>query len=84
MTIYWERCDFCGQHRPVRKCSIVPDISVDIHCCISCPMWMDRCKTPTWKVEAPLTTSTRKRTLSSEEKERLLKELTSLLKEGPQ
>ncbi|MEM1529740.1 MAG: hypothetical protein QXQ51_06100 [Desulfurococcaceae archaeon] len=44
---------------------------------------MDRCKTPAWKVEAPLMASaTRRRALSSEEKERLLKELTSLLKEG--
>lgn len=81
MTIYWDRCDFCGQHRPVKKCSTIPDISIDIHCCISCPLWLDKCKSPAWKISLPQPQTIWRKTLSGEEKERILKELTSLLKE---
>lgn len=79
MTIYWERCDFCGQNRPVKRCSIIPDFSVDIHCCVACRMWMDKCSTPAWKVEVSPIARPRARTLSSEDKKRLLDELTSML-----
>lgn len=82
MTIYWERCDLCGQYRPVKKCTLMPDISIDIHCCIACPYWMNKCGNPAWKIELPTKTSMRLsgRTISIEEKTRLLEELTSILK----
>ncbi|MEM4488038.1 MAG: hypothetical protein QXK88_04455 [Desulfurococcaceae archaeon] len=79
MTIYWERCDFCGQNKPVKKCSIIPDFSIDIHCCISCPMWMSRCKSPAWRVEIPTPSPPRVRSPSKEEKKKLIEELTSML-----
>jgi|GEM_PF-658130 len=80
MTIYWERCDLCGQHRPVKKCSLMPEISIDVHCCIACPYWMNKCTTPAWKIEEYRLQPTPRRSLSSEDKEKLIKELTSLLK----
>mgnify|MGYP001772637937 CR=1 FL=1 len=81
MTMYWERCDFCGQHRPVMKCSTIPDFSVDAHCCVACPLRVNQCKAPVWKLEvAPVQAVSKRRSISSEEKEKLLKELTALLK----
>lgn len=79
MTIYWERCDLCGGYKPTRKCSLIPDIYIDVHCCVSCIYWMNKCKNPAWKIESTSMRVSTRQTLSSAEKESLLKELTSLL-----
>ncbi len=80
MTIYWDRCDLCGQYRPTRSCTIIPSLQVDIHCCAACPYRGNKCTSPTWKIEVPSTGLKTRREISSEEKERLLRELESLLK----
>ncbi|MEM0001436.1 MAG: hypothetical protein QXS24_05320 [Desulfurococcaceae archaeon] len=80
MTIYWERCDLCGQYRPVKKCSLIPEISIDVHCCVACPYWMNKCTVPAWRIETRSPQTPPRRSLSSEDKEKLLKELTSLLR----
>ncbi|MGC8982622.1 MAG: hypothetical protein ACP5KA_02560 [Desulfurococcaceae archaeon] len=80
MTIYWDRCDLCGLHRPVRRCTLVSDISVDAHCCIACVHWMTSCTNPAWKFEVPrLQQTTRRGAISPSEKQKLLEELVSLI-----
>ncbi|MEM1714048.1 MAG: hypothetical protein QXW36_05900, partial [Desulfurococcaceae archaeon] len=70
----------CGQYRPVKKCSLIPEISIDVHCCIACPYWMNKCTVPAWRIETRSPQTPPRSSLSSEDKEKLLKELTSLLK----
>lgn len=48
MTIYWERCDFCGQHNATRECTMFPELYVCPHCCLSC-MKRGVCPNPAWK-----------------------------------
>ena len=80
MTIYWDRCDLCGQYRPTSKCSLFPEIMVDVHCCFACPHREGKCKTPVWRVETLIQPQVSRKGLSDREKEKLLKELTTLLK----
>lgn len=80
MTLYWDRCDLCGLHNPTKACTLAPDISVDVHCCVACPHWLNKCKNPAWKLELPVKTAiTRVRSVSAEERRKLMEELTSLL-----
>lgn len=79
MTIYWERCDICGGHRPTKKCSLIPDMNIDIHCCITCLYWMNKCRSPAWRIEAKITSQPARPSLTRDEKEKLLRELTALL-----
>ncbi len=47
MSIYWERCDICGRHRPTRQCWLHPERSVCPYCCLACPE-RGHCPRPAW------------------------------------
>ena len=47
MSIFWERCDVCGRHRPTRQCWLHPERSVCPYCCIACPE-RPICPKPAW------------------------------------
>jgi hypothetical protein len=55
---------------------------VDVHCCFACPHREGKCKTPVWRVETLIQPQVSRKGLSDREKEKLLKELTTLLKTG--
>ncbi len=47
MSIYWEKCDICGRHRPTRQCWLHPERSVCPYCCLACPE-RPQCPRPAW------------------------------------
>ena len=47
MSIFWERCDVCGRHRPLRQCWLHPERMVCPYCCIACPE-RSSCPRPAW------------------------------------
>ncbi|MCC6034791.1 MAG: hypothetical protein LM567_04780 [Desulfurococcaceae archaeon] len=80
MTIYWERCDFCGLYKPTSRCAMFPELSVDFMCCVSCPLWMNTCKSPTWKISTkPVSLQLKSRGVSAEERKRVFEELMKSL-----
>jgi len=80
VTIYWERCDFCGLYKPTLRCAMFPELSVDFICCVSCPLRISKCKSPAWKssIDRGLLTP-RTRVVSSEERKRVFEELMKAL-----
>jgi len=47
VSIYWERCDICGKHRPTKQCWLHPERSICPYCCLACPE-RDICTNPAW------------------------------------
>jgi len=74
MTIYWERCSICGDHRPTLRCTLDPGLKVCPRCCLACPK-RDECPRPAWFPEAHPST----RGEAVEDREKLLEELLSRL-----
>lgn len=50
MSIYWERCGFCGQYQPTMPCTLYSESRVCIYCCISCLVRF-KCPVPAWMSE---------------------------------
>jgi hypothetical protein len=78
MTIYWERCDICGRHRPTRQCWLHPERNVCPYCCLSCPE-RQLCPKPAWfpnlKIVAPVRHARRAREEARKALEDLLRKL---------
>ncbi|MEM3926013.1 MAG: hypothetical protein QXS23_01440 [Desulfurococcaceae archaeon] len=81
MTLYWDRCDICGSYRPTKRCSMYPDISIDIHCCITCTKWFTVCKNPAWSIKIVEKPMEKTKEIRKEERDKLLRELTSMLEQ---
>ncbi len=79
MSIYWERCDVCGRHRPTRQCWLHPERSVCPYCCLACPE-RNQCPRPAWfpslRGVVPRAAETK------EEAKKALEELLRKLEEG--
>ncbi|MCY0868743.1 MAG: hypothetical protein OWQ48_05915 [Desulfurococcus sp.] len=75
MTIYWERCSFCGSYEPVLQCTLFPDMSVDAKCCLSCPK-RSVCPRPAWSFRIP---AARRHSEESESSSQSRKKLLDLL-----
>jgi len=57
-----------------------PELSVDFMCCVSCPLWMNTCKSPTWKIlTKPVSLQLKSRGVSAEERKRVFEELMKSL-----
>ena len=87
MTIYWERCNICGRYRPVKQCTMNPDLMVCIHCCLLCPL-RNVCPKLVWildvskkKAEAPKAVKPKAVKPKSEEAKKVLLDLLSRLEE---
>jgi len=80
VTIYWERCDFCGLYKPTLRCALFPEFSVDFMCCVSCPHRMGKCRSPAWRstIDQVITTP-KTRVVSSEERKKVFEELMKAL-----
>ncbi|MMZ65832.1 hypothetical protein D1872_282670 [compost metagenome] len=79
MTIYWERCDFCGRYEPVKQCTLYPDLMVCIHCCLSCPK-RKICPKPVWFIEFKIKTISKPGKIAKEaDKTKVFQELLSKL-----
>jgi len=80
VTIYWERCDFCGLYKPTLKCTLLPELSVDFMCCVSCPLWMSKCRSPAWRLSPELLSpQVKTRAVTSEERKKVFEELMKAL-----
>jgi len=76
MTIYWERCLVCGRYLPTRQCTLHSDISVCIHCCISC---IERSSCPRVAWEISVAKPRVEARLKLEDKKKIMEELLSKL-----
>ena len=76
MSIYWERCDICGRHRPTKPCWLHPERPVCPYCCLVCPE-RSVCPNPVWYPEVRLFVQRGdiKREEEGEEARRALEEL---------
>lgn len=72
MSIYWERCDICGKHKPVKQCWLHPERNVCPYCCLACPE-RSMCPNPVWFPS--LRTAERIEKKEDEEARRALEEL---------
>jgi len=80
MTIYWERCDFCGLYKPTLRCTLFPELSVDYICCVSCLLRVNKCRSPAWKIPAErVAPQAQIKTVSSEERKKVFEELMKAL-----
>lgn len=50
LSIYWERCSFCGHYFPTITCTLYEGSKVCMHCCIGC-FARSRCPVPAWVSE---------------------------------
>ncbi len=51
MTMYWERCDFCGKYNITKTCILTGE-PVCAFCCIAICNKRDKyCSKPSWKAE---------------------------------
>jgi len=75
LTIFWERCSICGRYITTRQCTLHPEVSVCIHCCLSC-VERSSCPKPVWeiKIAKPV-----KPIAKLEDKKKIMEELLSKL-----
>ena len=78
MTIYWDRCQVCGRYVTTKQCTLHPEISVCIHCCLSC-VERDKCPRPVWEIRLRKPVEAKARL---EDKKKLMEELLSKLDTG--
>ena len=79
MTIYWERCDFCGKHEPTLRCTLYSDSQVCVQCCISC-IRRGTCPVPAWLPHVGVKVEEARAEVEVEEAEKVKSVLEELLK----
>jgi hypothetical protein len=81
LTIYWERCDVCGRHRPTRQCWLHPERNVCPYCCLSCPE-RHLCPRPAWFPHLRKVVAAKPMRRPREEAKRALEDLLKKLEMG--